>query len=208
MQKNPPENSALINVCIIPPEQVGNQCVALAQLLKAGTMSALDGKTRFPHMTVCMVRVDKDSVASIIEAVDQALKSQKSFLCKHVGCYQSPGRYFEISYGKSPEFMVLHELLLETLKGYRLNPGNPYQESYFGPYDHEQQDNARETGYDLAHGRYRPHVTLLRWQEGQVPASPPELPKLDLSFQLSTICVYLADENGAVYEELARFSIS
>jgi|SRR3989344_6522490 len=207
MENIPPENSALVNVCIIPPEAVGNQCVALAQPLKSGTVSVLDGKTKFPHMTVDMLRVGKDGVAEIIAAVGQALKLQKSFLCQHVGDYQTPGRYFEVSYEKSPEFMALHELLLEILKGYRLNPGNPYQESYFGPYDQEQQKNAKETGYDLAHGRYRPHITLLRWEEGQAPAVKPELPKVDLSFQLGTMCVYLADENGAVFEKLAEFTI-
>lgn len=203
----PPENSLLLNVCIVPSGEVADQCVALAQPLKAGTVSVLDGQTKFAHMTVVMLRIAKDDVAAAVEAVGKVLKPQKSFLCKHVGDYQTPGRYFEVSYEKSPEFMALHELLLGTLKAFRLNPGNPYRESYFGPYDDEQQANVRETGYDLSYARYRPHITLLRWEEGKTPAIKPELPKIDLSFQLSTICAYIADENGAVHTRLASFAI-
>lgn len=204
----PPKDSVLVNVCIIPPNKVGEQCVALAQPLKEGTVSVLDGKTKFAHMTVVMLRVDESDVPAIVKAVGSALETQRSFRCEHVGDYKTPGRYFEISYQKSPEFMALHEMLLALLADWRLNPGNPYQESYFGVYDAQQQQNAKETGYDLAHNRYRPHITLLRWEEGKAPEESPKLPRIDLSFDLDTVCVYLADQNGAVYQELARFVIN
>src|SRR3989344_3058596 len=203
----PPKGSVLVNVCIIPPAKVGEQCVVLAQSLKEGTVSVLDGKTKFAHMTVAMLRVDEGDVPDIVKAVGSALELQRSFQCKYVGDYKTPGRYFEISYQKTLEFMALHEMLLDLLKRYQLNPGDPYQESYFGIYDTEQQRNARETGYDLAHDRYRPHITLLRWEEGRAPKTSLELPRVDLSFDLGTVCIYLAEENGAVYQELAHFAI-
>ena len=91
----------------------------------------------------------------------------------------------------------------------RLNPYRPYEESYFSPYDEEQQLNAKDYGYDLAYARYRPHITLARYKEGMVPETILHLPPAGkLSFPLTKIWVCKADENGAVYEKLAEFTLA
>lgn len=208
MQQNPPSNSTIINVCVIPSDQVGEECVKLSQSLKSdSTLFVLDGKNKFAHMTVFMVRFDNNQIPQVVNAVENALKNAHEFFCQHTGYFMTAGRYLEASYAKSKEFMNLHELLIDTLKGYRINLGDPFEEGYFTPYTQEQQRNARETGYDLAYNLYRPHITLTRYKKGEVPRIFPAFAPAELSFQLSRVCVYKADDNGAVYEKLGEFTV-
>ena len=203
--KIPPENSTLINVCIIPNETVSNKCIRLSQSLKSdGTMFVLDGKTKFAHMTIYMARFANNEINNVISSVSKSLENAKSFECKHTGYFMTKGRYFEVSYEKSEEFMNLHEKIINSIKDIRINPGNPFEEGYFTPYTEGQQKNTKETGYDLAYTLYRPHITLTRYQEGMMPSEEPNPEKVDLSFQLNKICVYKADDNGAVYEKLSE----
>lgn len=208
MEKIPPEDSVIINVCVIPAIQVGEQCVKLSQSLKSdGTMFVLDGEKKFAHMTVFMARFATSQIPVILSAVESALKDVAPFPCQQTGYFMTAGRYAEVSYDKSPAFMALHELLIASLKDYRINPGHPFEEGYFTPYTDKQQQNAKETGYDLAHDLFRPHITLTRYKEGQVPDALADFGPIELSFPLSKICVYKADDNGAVYEKLAEFTI-
>ncbi len=205
---NPPKDSVIINVCIIPPSDVGEKCVKLSQSLKSdSTLFVLDGENKFAHMTVFMARFANEKVADVLRVVEQSLRDAKSFICQQTSYFMTAGRYFEVSYQKSKEFMDLHELLIDALKNHRINPGDPFEEGYFTPYTVQQQQNAKETGYDLAHNLYRPHITLTRYKEGEVLEVVPEFPPVELSFQLSKICVYKADDNGAVYEKLKEFSV-
>ena len=209
MQKAPPKDSVLINVCIIPPNLVAASCVNISQSLKSdNTMFVLDGVNRFAHMTVFMARFANSQVEGVIKATESTLTKAQSFSCEHSGYFMTAGRYFEVSYRKTKEFMDLHESLINTLKDYRINPGDPFEEAYFTPYTAEQQKNAREIGYDLAHSLYRPHITLTRYKEGGLPETDPVIAPVELSFKLSKIGVYKADDNGAVYEKLAEFPIN
>ena len=125
----PPKDSVIINVCIIPSQDVGNKCVELSQPLKSdSTMFVLDGKSKFAHMTVFMARFANSEVGNLLSATEKTLKGANSFLCEHTGYFMTAGRYLEVSYRKSKEFMVLHELLINSLKDYRINPNNPFEE--------------------------------------------------------------------------------
>lgn len=208
MDKKPPEDSAIINVCVVPDASVGDRCVELSQALKSdGTMFVLDGKSKFAHMTVFMARFANSEIPNVLGATKKALSSIESFLCEHTGYFMTAGRYIEASYRRSEAFMVLHEALIANLKDYRINSENPFKEGYFTPYTAEQRKNAKETGYDLAHSLYRPHITLTRYEEGKMPETFPAFASAKLSFQLSRVCVYKADDNGAVYEQLEEFTI-
>lgn len=202
-----PTDSVIINVCIIPDELVSSSCVSLSQPLSSDDTMFVLGEGKFAHMTVYMARFAKSDVENVISATINALKSIEPFNCKHSGYFLTAGRYLEVSYEKSDQFMELHEALINNIAGIRINPGAPYEEGYFTPYNSDQRRNAEETGYDLARELYRPHITLTRYKEGCAPESLPSLPETDLSFKLSTICVYLADDNGAVYERLAEFKV-
>jgi hypothetical protein len=103
--------------------------------------------------------------------------------------------------------MKLQETLITNIASYRLNPGRPFEEGYFTPYTPAQQQNAKDTGYDLARNLYRPHITLTRYKEGDVPAVIPTFPEAEMSFGLHTICAYKADDNGAVYELIKAFHV-
>jgi len=203
-----PANSSIINVCIVPDAAVGAECVAISQSLKSdGTVFVLGGD-RFAHMTAFMARFAEDQIDNVVRGAEKALQAASSFTCEHNGYLMTEGRYLEVSYRKSPDFMQLHEALIANLAQYRINPGNPYEEGYFTPYTAGQQRNAQETGYDLARDLYRPHITLTRYTEGGVPAAFPALPEAQLSFRLHKVCVYRADDNGAVYELIKEFQIS
>lgn len=208
MEKTPPKDSVIINVCVIPSKDVGNQCVELSQSLKSDSaMFVLDGESKFAHMTVFMARFANSEISNVLNGTEKALKSAISFLCEHTGYFMTAGRYLEVSYRKSQEFIDLHELLINNLKNYRINPNNPFEEGYFAPYTAKQQQNAKKTGYDLAHNLYRPHITLTRYKEGEIPKMFPGLAPAQLSFQIDKICVYKADDNGAVYEKLGEFIV-
>ncbi len=202
-----PDNSTIINVCVIPDERVGAECVLISQSLKSDDTLFVLGGDKFAHMTAYMARFADADIDKVVQGVESALKTASSFRCEHTGYFMTAGRYMEVSYRKSDAFMGLHESLITAVSDLRINPGNPYEEGYFTPYTAEQQQNAAETGYDLARNLYRPHVTLTRYQEGGVPAEFPALPAVNLSFDLDKVCVYKADDNGAVYELIREFHV-
>lgn len=202
-----PENSTIINVCIIPSEQVGIACVAASQSLKSeSTLLVLSGG-KFAHMTAYMARFANEDIDKVVSGVEKAMQNTSTFKCEHAGYFMTEGRYLEASYLRSPELMRLHEALIANIADYRINPGNPFEEGYFTPYTPEQRHNAKATGYGLARDLYRPHITLTRYKEGGVPDAIPAFPSAEMSFELSKICVYKADDNGAVYELVKEFHI-
>jgi 2'-5' RNA ligase len=204
-----PENSTIINVCVFPDERVSAECVDISQSFRSDdTLFVLDGDNFFAHMTAFMARFPDDKIDEVVSGVEAALQSAQSFRCEHTGYFMTAGRYLEASYRKSDDFMKLHESLISHIAQLRISPGDPYEEGYFTPYTAEQQQNARETGYDLARNLYRPHVTLTRYQEGGVPEVFPAIPAANLSFNLGKVCVYKADDNGAVYELIREFQVA
>ncbi len=202
-----PENSTLINICIIPNKQVSETFVSISQSLKSDQTMFVLGEDKFAHMTVYMARFANKDIDKVVSGVANALKFATSFRCEHTGYFMTPGRYLEASYQKSTQFMQLHELLITHNANLRINPGRPFNEGYFTPYTAEQQKNAEDTGYDLARNLYRPHVTLTRYKEGGVPEILPALPVSNLSFDLDSVCIYKADDNGAVYELIREFHV-
>lgn len=202
-----PENSSLLNVCIIPNEYVSETCTAISQSLKSEYTMFTLGEGLFAHMTAYMARFSDDVIDSVVDKVEKLLASASIFRCEHTGYFMTAGRYLEASYRKSDKFMELHESLINSVAGLRINPGQPYEEGYFTPYTDEQRQNAKETGYDLARNLYRPHVTLTRYSEGNAPQELPVLPTTDLSFNLSKVCIYKADDNGAIYELVQEFQV-
>lgn len=205
MQK--PDNSTILNVCVLPSKEVGEECVKISQSLdQTKTLFAL-GDDKFPHTTVYMARFANDKIPEVTAPLDELMQTVAAFECRNTGYFMTAGRYLEVSYEKSDEFMEFHRLVMNKLSPLRINPGNPYEESYFAPYTANQERNAQNTGYDLANELYRPHITLTRYKEGQVPQETPQLPDVDLSFSLGRIGLYKADDNGAVYEEIKSFVV-
>lgn len=202
-----PQNSTILNICIIPSEPVSNACVSLSQSLKNDTTLFVLGDGKFAHMTVYMARFADEAIPAVIAAADAALQGAASFRCEHTGYFMTEGRYLEVSYRKSPEFLALHETLVQAVAEHRINPRAPYEEGYFTPYTAQQRQNAAETGYDLARDLYRPHVTLTRYCEGGLPVAFPAMAEAALSFDLRKVCIYKADDNGAVYELLKECTI-
>lgn len=205
---NKPENSTILNVCVFPDERVSAECVEISQSFKSEDTMFVLGGDLFAHMTVYMARFADDKINDVVAGVDRALQTATSFRCTHTGYFMTAGRYLEASYRKSDEFMALHESIIENVADLRINPGTPYEEGYFTPYTAEQRRNAEETGYDLARNLYRPHVTLTRYREGGVPETFPAIRAANLSFNLGKICVYKADDNGAVYELVREFNVA
>lgn len=181
-----PPKSTIVNVCILPPAEVSSQCVQLSQSLASDdTLFTLNGISKFAHMTIFMARFADSEISHVLRATKLALSRAHPFFCEHMGYFMTAGRYLEASYRRSGELTVLHESLIDALSPYRLNPGNPFEEAYFAPYTEEQQKNAKETGYDLAHNLYRPHITLTRYKEGHLPETFPVFAPAKLSFMLS-----------------------
>jgi 2'-5' RNA ligase len=203
-----PGNSTLLNVCIIPDEHVSNKLITVSKSLKSEETIFTLGEGFLPHMTVYMARYPNDIINAMFEATEQTLKDLTSIICIHSGYFLTEGRYLEASYRKSESLLDLQELLIKHDSKFRLNPGSPFREAYFAPYSFDQQKNAEQTGYDLAGKLYRPHISLTRYRQDGVPTMFPSIPALDLSFSMSKICIYKADENGQAYELVRTFKIS
>lgn len=204
----PPDNTSILNVCVVPPERVGNQCAAISRSLTSPHTLFTLGRDKFAHMTLFMARFPDQSVERVIRAAERVIAQSRTFPCLHSGYFLTDGRYLEVSYRRSQKFAKLHKQLIAALKEFRSSPGQPYAEGYFAPYTAEQQINAATTGYDLAYRLFRPHITLTRYAEGVALETFPSLPDASLSFDLETVCLYRADDNGAVYERLAQFSVA
>ncbi len=207
------EKSELLNVCIIPSLEVSATCVELSNTLKSpDTLLTLDGITKFAHMTVFMARFPIQSQQKVIDAVSNVLKDALPFACTHTGFHTTEGGYGEVSYDKSSEMLALHGKIIDAVKEFRFNPGDPFVENFFGAYSDEQKQSAEQTGYDLTYDLYRPHVTLTRYSPGTKPseeifAAMMNETKTNLSFTANKICVYKADDNGAIFKELASFNV-
>lgn len=201
------DSTILVNFCILPPDNVANQCTQLSQTLKSTDTMFVLGDGKFPHMTVYMARFPRNVVSKLKSGAKQAMQSQKPFRCLHSGYFMTSGRYFEASYQKTSKFLELHSKLITSLCDFRASPGNPRKESYYGPYSAEQKKSAKQTGYDLTYDLYRPHITLTRYFENKVPEIFPAMPQTDLSFDFTKLGMYEADENGAVFKKLAEFTI-
>ena len=202
-----PKGTVLLNVCVIPPQQVGSDCVAISQSLQSPQPIFTLGGGKFAHMTMFMARFSVENIEAVKNEVEKIAKDQVSFFCQHVGYLLTEGSYLEVSYRRSKECFALHEKLIDALSPLRFSPGVPFEEGYFAPYTDEQQKNASETGYDLARQLFRPHITLTRYYKDNMPKLFPAFPAVDLSFDLSRLCVYRADDNGAVYELIGSIEI-
>lgn len=202
-----PPNSTLLNICIIPTDSVSAACEVISRsFVSDNTMLTLGGD-KFAHMTAYMARFEDDHIDRVIQVTKEVIESIESFYCEQTGYFMTEGRYLEVLYRRSKEFVQLHKALIAGVAGLRINPGQPYEEGYFTPYNQEQRQNAIETGYDLSRNLFRPHITLTRYKVNKVPRAFPALPKANLSFSLNRICIYKADDNGAVYERIADFNI-
>jgi 2'-5' RNA ligase len=202
-----PDNSTIFNICAIPNKDVAKQCEQMSQSLNSSATTLTLGGDKFAHMTLYMARFAEKNIQSVIQATKNAIQPLESFDCEHVGYFKTEGRYLEVSYHRSSELIQMQEALIAALAKFRINPGRPYIEGYFYPYSLEQRQNAELTGYDLARKLFRPHITLTRYATGKVPGVFPAFPELKLSFRLSTICIYKANDDGAIFEQLAEFPV-
>ena len=71
----PPKDSTIINVCIIPTDDVGTKCVEISQSLKSDdTMFVLDGISKFAHMTIFMARFADSEIINVLNSTETILK--------------------------------------------------------------------------------------------------------------------------------------
>lgn len=192
-----PTNTLLLNVAIIPPEDISVAAVKLSRQAKAiGGSFQIDGVSRFAHMTLYMARFNSSEMSSVRHALLTLQPSLQAQNIQHSGYYVTAGSYYEISYARTSSLLALHEMIAKSLREFRYSPGNPVTESYFGSYSDEQRLNAKVWGYDLAGDLYRPHVTLTRFT---VVPQKENIPKTqrDLSFTATKIGLFEADHMGA-----------
>ncbi len=90
---NTPANSDIINVCIIPPAEIGQRCIELSEGVRSqDTMFTLDGTTKFAHMTLFMARLTRERLEEVLESVEAVLRDQESFECEHTDYFRRPRR--------------------------------------------------------------------------------------------------------------------
>ena len=202
--------SLLLNVAIIPPDRVTDEAIELSEKAYAlGGLFELNRTTRFPHVTIFMARFSRseiDAVRGILATMVPTLEEQA---LSHCGYHVSENKYYEISYVKTSGLERTQGMIARELRELRYAPGNPVIEDYFGEYSGDTKESAEKWGYDLFGHQYRPHLTLTRFPaESQIDlqASLPASPN-DLSFSLSNIGLFRADELGAARELVAEWKL-
>lgn len=201
-------NTAILNVCILPTSSVAEQCIAISKSFEQDLVRFQLGDKLFPHMTVYMARFEEDKIDELKSRLTKVVSSLKPVHMQHSGYFLTGGDYLEVSYRKTDAVLQFHDQIIQALKDLRANPGEVNEESYYAPFTAEQKQNVQETGYDLAYSLYRPHVTLTRYKESQLPDKFPALPVANLSFTIPKIALYKADENGAIYEEIITLELA
>ncbi|MQA98480.1 MAG: hypothetical protein GEV11_29240 [Streptosporangiales bacterium] len=197
----------LLNVSALPPDRVGSAIVEMsAELGERGALFTVDGVRRRPHLTLFMARFPKATVDAVRSAVAALTSDLDRPRAAHTGFHLTPGHYYEASYRRTGPLMALHFSVLRALAGMRYSPGEPVVEDYFAPYTEEQRVNAAESGYDLAGELFRPHVTITRFPEA--PKGPLSESEGDLSFEITRLGLFTADDLGATDRLIAEFVLS
>ena len=199
-------DTTLLNVAVIPSRDVALSVERLsAELANHGGLFQIDGVHKLAHLTLYMARFAKGDLDTVLKRIAKVATEFPALPVQHSGYFLTPGKYYEASYGRTPELLKLHHSIIDSVSPCRYSPGKPVREEYFGPYSRGQREQAERYGYDLAGEMYRPHITITRFSE------PPgiELPTAgdDLSFRATTIGVYQADSFGAVTGQLGMWDL-
>ena len=160
-------------------------------------------------MTIYMARFSRSKIDAVREILSATVAIFEEVILDHNGYYVTPINYYEISYAKDLRLERMQEVIAKNLHMLRYAPGDPIIENYFGNYVGDTKKNAEVWGYDLIGDLYRPHVTLTRFPaksriDPQVPL--PESPD-DLSFPLSSIGLFRADDMGAARELISEWKL-
>lgn len=203
-------DTLLLNVAVIPPDHVANEAIDLsARTCAFGGLFELDRTARFPHMTIYMARFSYSKIDAVRGILSATVPTFEEVALDHNGYYVTPIKYYEVSYAKSPGLERMQDAIAKGLRGLRYAPGNPIIENYFGSYQGDTKKNAEAWGYDLIGDLYRPHITLTRFPadfriDPQMPLR--ESPD-DLSFPLSSIGLFRADDMGAARELISEWKL-
>lgn len=212
-----PEDTVILNLHVVPDRHVGEIARAISEDLPRENQLFYLDKGKFPHMTVYMARFPKANIPAVAAKIRELLASHQpiSFVQdienKDGGFFATGGNYVEVSYKLTNDVRTLQQEIAKAvaeLCWHKQANQEPIEESYYAPYTDEQKRNVRETGYDLFGQLFRPHITLSRYEDA---ASIPPLDNLHLgeplNFDCTEMALYIADENGAVFEEVERFTL-
>jgi len=209
LRLNPPApgraDSVLLNVAILPPPAVSSPIIALSRELAGhGGLFTLDGVDRMAHMTVYMARFPAAAVPALVARLTALTANMARVHLEQCGYFATAGNYYEVSYTLTDDLVAVQSATSDALADLRYRPGDPVVEPYFEPYTPAQRANAEATGYDLAAALYRPHISITKFDH------PPEHTPAaagDLSFELDTLGLFIADDWGAARRQLATFDI-
>lgn len=200
----------MYNVAVLPPAGICSKIEAISRTLgRYKPLFSLDGRTQFPHLTLYMARFEEARISDVANAIGRALLSQRPVQFNHTGSNATESGYTEASYEKTSGVAALHDTILHAVKGYRYKTAEPRRELYYGAFSTAQQSNVTETGYDLAGELYRPHITYAKFPDhDQAAAVLQFIPDEDLSFSLTGIGLFKADEFGACRSLVKGYSIN
>jgi 2'-5' RNA ligase len=200
------ESSLLVNVAIIPPTTVGSAvCNFSGEIRPRGGEFVVDGLMRHPHLTLFLARVAKETPEEISDRLSQLLSSFRPFRAKHTGFFLTDDRFYEASYRRDESIFTLHKSVLGLIAPYRYSHDFPRREEFFGKYSQEQKKNVLKFGYDLAGDLFRPHITITRLKKGSV--EPSLASDADLSFKVSQIGLFVADDFGAARSLVMKYRL-
>jgi len=197
--------SVLLNVAILPPPVVSAPVLALSrELASSGGLFTLDGVDRVAHMTVYMARFPSGAVPALVARLTALTANMARVRLEQCGYFVTAGNYYEVSYTLTDALAAVQCATYDALADLRYRPGDPVVEAYFKPYTPAQRANAERTGYDLAATLYRPHISITKFDHP--PEHTPTAPG-DLSFELATLGLFVADDWGCARHQLATFDI-
>jgi 2'-5' RNA ligase len=148
-----------IDVAILPPADVTGRIVALnASLPEEDSEGLRLDADHLPHVTLTQLFVREEELDTAFEHIDTCLRGRPPFDVLVKGAEKS-GHTLWLGIESTPEITVVHEELMNALRGLERTEGGP---SAFLGEDGRLADVLWVAGYRLksSFGHFVPHITL------------------------------------------------
>ncbi len=195
--------SKTFNIAIVPTQAVAQKAERASRQAKGFFL--LDGKTKYPHVTVYMAEYPAKNISQLKKIVSDLAKNAKSFNLKAQSINLTIHGYFDVSFFKSAAIKKLHKAVIQKANKFRINSLNPEYKKRFKDFSAIQKKNAKIYGYHDLLSLYRPHLTFSK-------IAGTKKPKIgfkpnDFSFRANRIALFEAGPHGTAVKLIKLFNI-
>lgn len=157
-----------VNIAVKPSEVVAKQAIEISQKLsdKSKAYFVLNGQNYFPHLTVYSPEFPKNKLDGVLGTIESICAITKSFESPFLDI-QSHDGYIDVEVELNDSFRNLHNIIVEKLNPLReghLREKYTVEENLID-LSESQRQNINEYGYPDVMESFRPHLTLIRFED-------------------------------------------